>query len=141
MAFWVQVHEIPIRFMSKETAESICDIIGGVTRSVKAFVDEGGNFVCVRVVVDIAQQLCRGRLVSLESGEESWLLFKYERLPNLCYWCGFLNHNDKNCALWIQSKGTLPSEQKQFRLFMRAPLFVPCRKNVIYILGYYEHRP
>lgn len=30
--FWVQVHDIPIRFMTREVAESICDIIGEVYR-------------------------------------------------------------------------------------------------------------
>ena len=28
--FWVQVHDIPIRYMTKEVAENICDIVGEV---------------------------------------------------------------------------------------------------------------
>ena len=38
--------------------------------------------------------------------------FKYERLPNICYWCGRLTHDDRDCDLWIDSEGTLKTEQR-----------------------------
>lgn len=50
--------------------------------------DNGGNFIRVRVTLDINLPLCRGRVVTLECGDKRWVAFKYERLPNLCYWCG-----------------------------------------------------
>ena len=56
--FWVQVHDIPIRFMSKKVAESICETIGEVRRSPESIDDEGGNFIQVRVTVDITLPLC-----------------------------------------------------------------------------------
>ena len=43
--FWVQVHDIPIHFMSKRVAESICNIIGEVWRSSEPTDDNGGNFM------------------------------------------------------------------------------------------------
>jgi len=42
----------------------------------------GGNFLRVRVAIDISQPLCRGRKISIEDGSEEWISFKYERLPN-----------------------------------------------------------
>ena len=33
-SFWVQVHDIPIRFMPREVAENICDTVGMVCRSI-----------------------------------------------------------------------------------------------------------
>ena len=69
-------------------------------------VEEDG-FVRARVMVDITKPLCRRRVISLESGTELWVSFKYERLPNLCYWCGCLTHTDRDCDLWIESEGTL----------------------------------
>ena len=61
----------------------------------------------VCVLIDISQPLCRGRVVVFEDNKEQWVSFKYERLPNLCYWCGYLTHNDRDCDLWNYSEGTL----------------------------------
>ena len=66
-----------------------------------------------------------------------WISFKYERLPNLCYWCGRLTHDDRDCELWIDSEGTLKVEQREFGPQLRAPPFIAVRKNTILVLGYY----
>ena len=42
-----------------------------------------------------------------EDGKEGWVAFKYEKLPNFCYWCGLVSHDDKDCECWLSSKGTL----------------------------------
>ena len=68
---------------------------------------DGGSFMRVRVIIDINKPLCRGRRFSSSQGEQGWVSFKYERLPNLCYWCGSLSHVDKDCELWIDSEGQL----------------------------------
>jgi len=58
-------------------------------------------------------------------------------LPDLCYWCGQLTHDDRDCELWIDSKGTLKVEQSEFGPQLRAPPFVVIRKNAILVPGYY----
>ena len=73
---------------------------------------DGGNFFRVRVVVDISLPLCRGRIITLPNGNKNWIKFKYEGLPSLCYWCGHLDHDDRDRDLWIQSNGTLTSEHQ-----------------------------
>ena len=75
------------------------------------------------MLVDITLPLCRGRVISFPNGSKSWVNFKYERLPNMCYWCGRLDHNDRDCELWIESKGTLTTEQQQFGSGLRAPSY------------------
>ena len=97
--------------MTKEVAENICDIIGEVHKSANAITDEGGHFIQVRVMIDITLPLCKGRVITLENGSKHWVQFRYEHLPNLCFWCRRLNHVDKNCELWLQSKGTLIVDQ------------------------------
>ncbi|KAK9995636.1 hypothetical protein SO802_020322 [Lithocarpus litseifolius] len=52
----------------------------------------------------------KGRQVTFEDGSEGWIAFKYERLPNLCYWCGRLSHDDKDCIFWLQIPA-LPNNQ------------------------------
>ena len=64
--------------------------------------------------VDISIPWCRGRVLSMEDGEECWVSFKYERLPNICYWCGCLDHSDRDCVRWIESDGTLDSREREY---------------------------
>ena len=56
--FWVQVHDIPIRYMTKQVAKNICDTIGEAQKFAGAITDEGGHFIRVQVVVDITLPLC-----------------------------------------------------------------------------------
>ena len=68
---------------------------------------ESSHFVRVRVRLDITKPLCRGRKIGLSNGEDGWAGFKYERLPNLCYWCGRLTHQDRDCSIWVARKGSV----------------------------------
>ena len=47
--------------------------------------EDGGSFLRMKVTIDVNKPLCRGRLISLSHGEQTWVSFKYERLPNICY--------------------------------------------------------
>ena len=66
--------------------------------------------------------------------------FKYERLPNICYWCRCFDHSDKNCDLWIQSKGTLQLASQQFGSWLRAIPNASSNNRVIRVPGFYEGR-
>ncbi|XP_075654803.1 uncharacterized protein At4g02000-like [Castanea sativa] len=101
VSLWVQVHNIPVTFLSRGVAEDLCDAMGTVDcNSSDAEVDRG-SFFRVRVQVDISLPLCRGQVLSIEDDEEHWVTLKYERLPNICYWCGCLDLSDKDCDRWI----------------------------------------
>ena len=112
--FWIQVHDITIRYMITEVAENICDIICEVVRSIGAETEEGSSFIRVRIKLDISLPLCRGRVITLDNGEKTWVAFKCERLPNFCFWRGRLSHSDKDFPLWIQSRGMLKDEDRKF---------------------------
>ena len=123
--------------MSREVAESICESVGVVCHSNAGVEADGGRFIRVKVSLDISLPLCRGRLITLDNGKKHWVSFKYERLPNICYWCGRLDHNDKDCALWIQSKGSLTEENRQYNQTLRASPYRP-QKSVISVPGFHE---
>lgn len=93
---WVQVHFIPISFLNRGVAEELCEVIGEVDQDSRNVEVEGGSFIRVCVRVDISIPLCRGRVLSIEDGKEGWVSFKYKRLPNICYWCGCLDHTNRD---------------------------------------------
>ena len=43
----------------------------------------------------------------MENGKKSWVTFKYERLPNICYWCGRMDHSNRDSEIWLDSEGSL----------------------------------
>ena len=136
--FWVQVHDIPITYMNQATVGDLCASIGEVIRVPGGSTLGGQGFMKVQVQLDVTQPLCRGKVVTLENGEQLWLTFKYERLPILCYWYGCLDHADKDCEAWIQSNGTLKLKDKRYDSSIRALPFFPSNKNIVCVPGYFE---
>ena len=67
----------------------------------------GGDFLRVRVEIDDSKPLCHGSKVLPNGDSEGWVSFKYEKMPNFCYWCGMVTHDDKECSIWIARKGSL----------------------------------
>ena len=58
-SFWVQVHDLPLRFRNRKVAEQLCEAIGTVKRGEENTDKEGGRFVRVRVILNILKPLCR----------------------------------------------------------------------------------
>lgn len=91
----------------------------------------------VHVNVDISLPSCRGQVIALDDDKEQWVSFKYEQLPNLCYWCGCLTHNDRDCDLWTDSEGTLTEADKQYGLWIKAPPFTGYHNTIVTVPSYY----
>nr|POE86803.1 hypothetical protein CFP56_38719 [Quercus suber] len=61
--FWVQVHDLPAQRMTIEAAEGICQSLGRVIHYSDEDEADGGEFMRVRVEIDITKPLSRGRRV------------------------------------------------------------------------------
>lgn len=132
---------IPIRYLNREVAEELWDSIGEVDKSTTSSDVERGSFLRVQAKVDISQPLSRGKRFALEDdSEERVMNFKYEHLPNICYWCGCLNHFDKDCDLWIESEGTLTQDDQAYGPWIDASSSLSIRNSVVVVPGYYEAR-
>ena len=139
VSFWVQLHNLPLRRMTEEAAEAIGRSIGEVEKVANSDDGRGGeNCMRVRVRMEITSPLCRGRLVKLEEGKRCWVAFRYERLPNFCYWCGCLDHGEKDCDVGLQQRKSGSMEEHQFGAWLRASSDRPPRKTVVMVPG---HQP
>ncbi|XP_030964759.1 uncharacterized protein LOC115986035 [Quercus lobata] len=65
--FWVQVYDIPIKFINRSVSEGICLGIGEVY-TIENSAMEGGDFMRIRVIIDISKPLCQGRRISMDDG-------------------------------------------------------------------------
>ena len=85
--------------------------------------------------IDVHKPLCRGQTGRFSPNREGWLSFRYERLPIFCHWCGILNHDSKECDLWLQSKGELSTEDQEYGSWLRADPPSLRRKKVVRVCG------
>ena len=84
-SFWVQIHYLPLSWLTPNVAMEIGDSLGEVNKTVDISDMVGGNCMRTRVIIDITQPLCRGKIISLGVNDDRFISFKYERLPNICY--------------------------------------------------------
>uniref|UniRef100_A0A7N2L446 DUF4283 domain-containing protein n=1 Tax=Quercus lobata TaxID=97700 RepID=A0A7N2L446_QUELO len=73
--FWVQIHNLPFNLLSLEIALDVGETLGEVVRMEDTSEMVGGNFLRVRVAIDILQPLCRGRKITYDGRSEGWVSF------------------------------------------------------------------
>ncbi|RYR13556.1 hypothetical protein Ahy_B04g070486 [Arachis hypogaea] len=66
------------------------------------------RFLKATVTVNIHKPLLKGENLGSKEDGLIWVDFRYERLPNFCYYCGVIGHEENNCASAVedQEKGT-----------------------------------
>ena len=96
---WIQVWGLPFESMIEEVGKDLGSKLGKYIESDKRpWLSEQAKFMQIRVDIPIDKPLQRGgNIVNLE-GEKYWVTFKYERLPNFCFLCGVLGHDEKHCS-------------------------------------------
>ena len=72
---WLQFHGLPIDHLTDETAVMIRNSVGNVIHFQVKEELIGGDFLRIRVNVEITKPLCRGHRVLLEAGREVWVSF------------------------------------------------------------------
>jgi hypothetical protein len=96
--FWIQIHDLPLGCMTREVGLKVGASIGKV-EDVRVPGD-GGSWsrgLRVRVQVDITKPLERGRVLKV-NGKQTWVTFRYEKLPHFCFHCGRILHDKMPCS-------------------------------------------
>ncbi|CAO2821180.1 unnamed protein product [Amaranthus hypochondriacus] len=83
---WVHVHDIPFNMRS----------IALFKEFVKADEKDYGEYIRLRVGINLDKPLLRGTWLPRKN-DKAWVKFKYEKLPNYCYVCGYLGHVEDEC--------------------------------------------
>ncbi|KAF4400716.1 hypothetical protein G4B88_001271 [Cannabis sativa] len=98
-SFWVQFHGLPTRFLKDENAAIMGKKVGSFLKtdgkSKEVLVHRG--YLCAYVDVWLKHPIPAGFFLNDDGKLESWIQFKYEKLPHLCFNCGKLAHWNKEC--------------------------------------------
>ena len=83
----------------------------------------------IRVELPLNKPLRRGGYLVNGEGEKVWVMFKYERLPTVCYRCGRLGHDDRHCEVsepgqaveyqygeWVRANGSSKGGPEKVKL-------------------------
>lgn len=118
--FWVQVHEMPLVCMNKTVGIKIGESMG-VVEDVDVAGDGAGWGRClrIRVIINLHKPLERGRALQL-GGKSYWVVFKYEKLPMLCFDCGRILHDKQGCPVKSVHRRNNDRNVKKWGVWLRA---------------------
>ncbi|XP_059450945.1 uncharacterized protein LOC132181722 [Corylus avellana] len=117
-AFWVRMVNLPLACMNQTTGRRIGSTVGEVEMvDTRADGIGWGEFLRVRILLDLAKPLARGRMLKVK-GKSKWIAFQYERLPKFCFYCGVLSHDKTRCL--FKSKMRFQENSPEYGMWLRA---------------------
>ena len=90
---------LPIYWIAIEVGKKIGGLFSFV-REVIVLTKESKEerHIKIQVKVDLSKPFLRETTIRLDRTLK-WIVFKYEKCPDFCYYYGRLGHNEKNCNL------------------------------------------
>ncbi|XP_031126222.1 uncharacterized protein LOC116028601 [Ipomoea triloba] len=118
-SFWIQMHDVPVGFMSDKVARMIGNHVGIYEQSdSRSFDGIWRTFIRVRTTIDVTKPLKAKMKMKKPGGEWFWVTLRYERLPSFCFHCGIIGHADKFCPEAFDKP--MQSTERPFGSWMRA---------------------
>ncbi|KAH7855888.1 hypothetical protein Vadar_030133 [Vaccinium darrowii] len=116
---WVQIHGLPVDKMLRQNVEIIGKRFGKLL-AIEA--TEGGllinrSFLRIRVEINTNLPLPKGFWLRRngDSSLDLWISYRYEKLPDFCYWCGRIGHDNKVCRFETKEKGSISGYGPELR--------------------------
>ncbi|XP_062104231.1 uncharacterized protein At4g02000-like [Humulus lupulus] len=123
---WIQVHDLPIGFMTTTVLKAIGNYIGVfVDACPKNFMGIWRDYMRIRVRLELTKPLKRKMRIRQSATEWVWVNFKYENIPTFCFVCGLLGHSERFCPRRFDT----PEEEivQPYGDWMRTPLRRPTK--------------
>ncbi|CAA0824400.1 Unknown protein, partial [Striga hermonthica] len=120
LQLWVQALNIPLNWLSTDVGLKV----GSVFKEVKNVVlvsssNHGGRILRLLVKVNLKEALPRCASIRLGS-QIVKVSFQYEKLVNLCHYCGFIGHLDRDCSNRLEDIKNRSVNEGQYGDWMKA---------------------
>lgn len=115
--FWIKIGPCSPELDKKDLLHAIGVMVGGIIRS-----EINGEFCRLRVNLDVQNPLRRGIFVSTDNCSNSWISFKYEKLPTFCFGCGRMEHGLQGCKVIKPAGKEKVRDNPPFSLALKAEL-------------------
>lgn len=90
--FWMQFHGLTLNMMNINKVTKLAQQIGKTKLVTEEEASKWGKFARARVQIDTTKPLPRDVEVIMASKRKRTVQIKYEKLPRVCYSCGFFGH-------------------------------------------------
>ncbi|KAM6559789.1 hypothetical protein CsatA_029028 [Cannabis sativa] len=100
---WVRLKSIPLFYWNKTNLQELAGKVSAVYELPRLIEKnfERGSFgmgtLCFRATVDVNKPLFSGFFLRRKGIKDLWIQYQYEKLPNICFKCGALSHDQKHC--------------------------------------------
>jgi hypothetical protein len=103
---WVQLWGLPFDLMSKHVVQEIGDRMGACVKiDERPWSSDQARFMRIRVELEIQKPLRQGGMVIIPKANQTWVHYRYKRLPVFCFTWGVLGHEAKACRSSLGSVG------------------------------------
>lgn len=95
--FWVQLEDVPFNRRNMSVAYEVGEYMGGFLKYDDSDPLGWEAEMRIKVMLEIDKPLRRGVKISTGRTTSKWVGVKYERLEDFCFFCGKLDHVEKEC--------------------------------------------
>ncbi|XP_012837699.1 PREDICTED: uncharacterized protein LOC105958242 [Erythranthe guttata] len=120
MPIIARLHNIPMSLRSEYTSRVIGGKIGQMLEVFPQKPNTYGDFVRIRLMLDVNLKLKRGVFVQDLDGEKLWVSITYERLPSFCFLCGRIGHMEARCPSCYESDFVDHGSEFQYGTWLKA---------------------
>jgi len=95
--FWARIYDCPLGGRKEKKVRALAEAIGTTIKIDENCTKCWTKSLRVKVLMDLREPFTDEIALDTENGQVASLPVKYERLPNICYYCGRVGHVEKDC--------------------------------------------
>jgi len=97
--FWVRIYDCPLGGRKERRVKALAELIGTLLTIDEACIKGWTKSLRAKVLMDLREPFIDEITLDKDNGQVASLPVKYERLPNICYYCRRVGHVERDCEV------------------------------------------